>query len=72
MLLCADEGDYNITNQPAVIPVGVSQTCFQLVAIDDTIIENEEGFTLVVEAVNSNDVIVDNATIAIYDNECKG
>ena len=69
MLLFVVEGDYNITNQPAVIPVGVSQTCFQLVTIDDIIVETDEGFTLVVEASNSNDMVVGNATFFISDND---
>ena len=65
----AIEGEYNITNQPAVIPVGVSEACFQLVAIDDHVVENHEEFTLVVEATYSNDVVIGNATFIIADND---
>ena len=57
---------------PAVIPVGVSQSCFQLVAIDDTIVEIDEEFTLIIEAKNSNDVISGKMTIVISDNDGKG
>ena len=66
------EGDYNTSNVPAVIPVGVSQSCFQLVAIDDTIVESDEEFTLIVEAENLNDVISGNMTIVVSDNDGKG
>ena len=66
------EDDYNTSNVPAVIPVGMSQSCFQLVAIDDTIVESDEEFTLIVEAKNSNDVISGKMTIVISDNDGKG
>ena len=70
--LYIDIDDYNITNVPAIVPVGESQACFQIVAIDDTIVEGEEVFTLVAEAQNSRDIICDNATINILDNDRKG
>ena len=63
------KGDYNITNVPTVIPVGVLEACFQLVAIDDTIVESDEGFTLVIEAANPNDEVIENATVIIVDND---
>ena len=66
-----DEGDYNITNQLIVIPVGMSQACFQLVAVDDTIVESEEAFIVVIEAIHSNDIVTGNATIVIVDNDSK-
>ena len=66
------EDDYNTSNVPAVIPVGVSQSCFQLVAIDDTRIESDEEFTLIIEAKNPNDVVSGNMTIIISDNDGKG
>ena len=68
---CADIRDYNITNLPASIPVGQSEVCFQLVGVDDTIVENDEGFTLVIEATNFNDAVLSNATVIISDNERK-
>ena len=71
MVWFAVESDYNIINQPAVIPVGVSDACFQLAAIDDMIIEDDENFTLVIETTNSNDKIVGKATFLISDNDGK-
>ena len=56
---------------PAIIPVGMSQACFQLAAIDDTIVESEETFTLVIESANSNDIVAGNATVVIIDNDGK-
>ena len=49
----------------------MSQACFQLAAIDDTIVESEEAFTLVIECANSNDIVAGNATVVIIDNDGK-
>ena len=49
----------------------MSQACFQLAAVDDIIVENEEEFTLIVEVTNPNDRVVGNTTINISDNDCK-
>ena len=49
----------------------MSQACFQLVAIDDTIVESEEVFTLIIEASNSNDIVSGNVTVVIVDNDSK-
>ena len=70
--ILADFEDYNVTNVPAIIPVGESQACFQIVATDDTIVEGEEVFTLIAEAQSLNDIICDNTTINIFDNDRKG
>ena len=60
------EDDLNITNQPVVIPVGKSEACFQLVAVDDETAESNETFTLVVEATNPNDMVDGNTTCLLY------
>ena len=65
------KGDYNLTNVPAIIPVEKFQACFQVVAIDDTIVENDESFTIAIKAANSNDEAVGNTTVIIIDNDCK-
>ena len=65
-------GDFNITNQLVAIPVGVSEVCFQLVAVDDVIVESDEMFILVVEATNSNDMVDGNiVVVTISDNDRK-
>ena len=63
--------DYVVINPPAVIPIGESDLCFQLLAIDDEIVENEEEFILIIELSNPNDRVIENATIVISDNDCK-
>ena len=67
-------GDYNIINQmqQMVISEAVFEVCFQVLAVDDEIIESEEEFTLIVEPTNQNDGIDGNTTIIISDNDCKG
>lgn len=72
MALLLDDNDYNISNFSSVIPVGESQYCFQLVAVDDTIVESDEEFILVVETKNSNDIVSGNVTVVIFDNDSKG
>ena len=71
MNLFADKSDINITNELVIIPIGVSQVCFEVFAIDDAILESEESFTLVVEAMNPNDVVDGNTTVVISDNDGK-
>ena len=67
----AVESDYKLINQPTVIPVGVSDACFQLAAVEDMVIEDDKNFTLVVETANSNDKIVGKTTFLISDNDGK-
>lgn len=54
-----------------MIPIGESSVCFQVLAVNDKIIENEEVFTLIVEPFNPNDIIDGNTTLIIVDNDCK-
>ena len=67
------ENDFNLqnVNDSTVIPLGAFQTCFEIEATDDHFVENDELFTLVVEAINPNDLVSTNATIIISDNDGK-
>ena len=65
------ESDFNITDQPIVIPIGESHVCFEVLAVDDGIIENEEEFIVVFEPANANDMLNGNTTMNIVDNDCK-
>ena len=52
-----------------VIPPGDSEACFQLLAVDDETVEDDELFTVVVETGNSNDILNETATIIMSDND---
>ena len=52
----------------AIIPREENVTCFNLLAIDDVIIEDEEEFAITAEALNPNDMNT-NATVTILDND---
>ena len=64
-----DVGDYSLSRLPVSIPIMVSETCFQIMGIDDNIVENNENFMLTVEAINPNDIADRNATVVISDND---
>lgn len=64
-----DPNDVNITKSLIEIPIGDSEACVQLEAIDDIIVENEEEFVLVATAVNRYDVLDQNVTIFVSDND---
>ena len=51
-----------------VISRGQDKTCFELMANDDDIIEDDELFTIVVEAIHPNDRGT-NTTVTISDND---
>ena len=55
----------------AVIPPGESEACFHPLAVDDEIIEDNEVFVVVVEAVNPIDVINKTVLVMITDNDGK-
>ena len=56
---------------PVEIPIGVSESCFNLEINDDEIVEAEEALTLVIEAMDPNDIVDTNSTIFIADNDRK-
>ena len=66
-------GDYNIVSQlqQAVLSKAASETCFQILAVDDEIVEYDEELTVVFEPTNPNDRISGNTTIIISDNDRK-
>lgn len=53
----------------SVIPPGASESCFQLLAVDDEIIEETEVFMVIVETVNPNDVINKTILVVVTDND---
>ena len=63
--------DFNISDQLDVIHVNTSEACFQLVAIDDEVVEDDETYTLIVNALNPNDNVDANTTVIIVDNDGK-
>ena len=63
--------DFLVVNTSTIIPPGVFEACLQLVAIDDEIVEDSEVFTVVVEAMNPNDMVNGTASIIISDNDGK-
>ena len=67
--MSVDRGDVNITNSVIEIPIGESEACIHLGAVDDNIVENEEEFILAVRAININDVLDRNTTLFISDND---
>ena len=69
MNICIDRGDVNIMDSVIEIPIGESEACIHLGAVDDNIVENEEEFILAVKAINMNDVLDSNTTLFISDND---
>ena len=69
MFVHAAPSDLILMDLMAVIPPGASETCFQLQAVDDEIVEDNELFMVMVEAVNPNDVINRTALVMITDND---
>ena len=49
----------------------MSESCFNLEINDDEIVEAEEALTLVIEAMDPNDIVDTNSTIFISDNDRK-
>ena len=70
--LKGDGDDFQLMNANdstiVVISRGENNTCFELLAIDDNIIEDDELFTIVVEAIHPNDRGT-NTTVTISDND---
>lgn len=56
-------------NESTVIPPGISEACLLLLAIDDEIIEDNERFTVIVEAKNPSDMVNGTTMIIISDND---
>ena len=55
--------------EPAEIPIGASETCFQVEAVDDEIVESEEVFAVIIAATHPNDMVNGSTTVVINDND---
>ena len=53
------------------IPLGESEACLQLLAVDDEIVEDTELFTVIFKAVNPNDIVNETTSVIVYDNDGK-
>ena len=62
-------GDFSILNESNIILPGVSESCVELLAVDDEIIEGSELFTVIVNAENPSDMVNGTTTIIILDND---
>ena len=55
---------------PMTIPVGYTEACLLLEAVDDEIAEDTETLSVSIEATNDLDVVVQNmTTVSIIDND---
>ena len=58
-------------NMSTVLSPDVFRACIELLAVDDEIVEDDEGFIIIVEAANPRDRVNRNASITILDNDGK-
>ena len=56
-------------NESTIIPPGVSEACFELLAVDDEIVEDNECFTVMVKAENPSDLVNGTTVMIIFDND---
>ena len=62
--------EIRVTNNSAVIPPGSFQTCFEIEAIEDEIIENKDILRATVQPLNPNDRVLNGSTlITVIDND---
>ena len=61
--------DLTALNLTIFVPVGQMEACFQLVAINDDIAENDEIITITFEAANPMDIVSGTVTATIFDND---
>ena len=54
------------------IPIGESEACLEVVAVDDEIVEDNEYFTVTVKTVNPNDIVNETTSVIIFDNDGMG
>ena len=69
LLLTADVGDVTIMNLSSTVPPGESEGCVQILAVDDEVVEENEVYTVFVQAENANDRVNGSVTIIITDND---
>ena len=65
----SDTNDAVILSANAKIPVGNSSVCVFVVAYDDSIAEFDESVLIVVRPDNPLDVVNQNTTLLIFDND---
>ena len=65
-----DQTDLVVRNDSLFIPPGDNSTCFEIEAVNDTIIEDTEVVNVTVVPMNPNDSVMDGITsVAIMDND---
>ena len=63
--------DLVMLDMATVIPLEKSEACFTLLAVDDSIVEDNEVFVVTIEALNPNDVINRNLLVMVADDDGK-
>ena len=63
------DSDLTAENVSITITPGMSEACFEILAVDDEIVENDEEFVVTAEADNPNDIVNGNVSINILDND---
>ena len=69
LYLHADDSDYRLSANSAVIYIGESEACVTVYISDDQFIEDTEYFTLIPSSFNPNDIVVGSTTVMISDND---
>ena len=52
-----------------IIPPGVSNACFQVLTVDDDIVEGNETFTVMMETEDPNDFVNGTVSVIVSDND---
>lgn len=68
-MLYADTSDAVLLSNNTEIPVGNSSVCVFVVAYDDEIAEYDESVLIIVRPVNPLDVVNQNASFLVMDND---
>ena len=68
-MLCADTNDVILLPANADIPEGNSSVCVDVLAYDDEIAEYDESVLIIVRPVNPLDVVNQNTSFLIMDND---
>ena len=61
--------DLTSSNQSLVISTGQFEACFQLLANEDDIVESDEAFTVMAEAIYPSDEVNGSVSVLISDND---
>ena len=63
--------DFIIISEPTEISMGTREACLQLTATDDSVAEQDEVFTVMVQPLNPSDQVNGSTSIIITDNDGK-